>query len=434
MLDKIKKFLTQEQNDKQAIAKNIFWLLATQGSRVFRAILIIYAARVLGASEYGIFSYVLGLAGLMLLFSDLGVGEILTRDIAGKKDRREEYFAASFWIRMVPTLIFGLAVILIAPHISNFRIAASLIFLGIIYTAFDNLRTLFISYLRGLQKMELETLLAGVMNLIFLGLGFLVLIKYPDAKGLLTVYAVSTAAGALVGVFIARKMLRSIFLNFKKGVAKEVLMNCWPVAVFGIFGLMINIDVIMLGWWRTSAEIGLYSAGYKLVNFSYNIPAILAAAFLPALSASVQSKNPEKEKWLNEISLVLSIAFALPVIVGGLLLAEPIVKIILGNEYIDGVNAFRIFLLALAFNFPGTVIFNIVLAHNRQKQILKQGIIAFGLNIGLNALLIPKLGISGAATGTVISQAILNIWIWREMRRINEFKIFNRRILNVLRS
>ena len=430
----LKKILFQNQNLKQTITKNLFWLLATQGTRVFRAILVIYAARALGASEYGIFSYVLGLAGLMLLFSDLGVGEILTRDIAGKKDRRKEYFAASFWIRLIPTFIFASTVILIAPHISNFRIATSLIFLGIIYTVFDNFRTLIVSYLRGLEKMELETLVSGIMNSIFLGFGFFILVKYPDARGLLTVYAVSAATGALVGVFLARKMLSGIFRNFKKEVAKEILMNCWPVAVFGAFGMMLNIDLVMLGWWRTPAEIGLYSAGYKLINFSYNLPAILAAAFFPALAAAVHQNDWVKEKWLNEISMALSLIFALPLIIGGWLLAEPIINLILGAEYTAGATAFRIFLIGLLFTFPGMAIFNIVLTRNQQKQILKYGVITFALNILLNAILIPRFGISGAAIGTVISQAILNIWVWREMKKVSEFKIFNWRILNVLRS
>lgn len=395
---------------------------------------MIYAARVLGVAEYGVFSYVLGLAGLVLLFSDLGVGEILVRDVAGKKDRRHEYFTASFWIRIIPTLIFSFVIIFVTPHISNFKIAVSLIFLGIIFTVFDNLRTLIISYLRGLQKMEKETLIAGIMNLVFLGFGFLILLKYPRARGLLMVYALSAATGALAGAFIIRKTLAGIFRNFKKEVVIEVIKNSWPIAVFGIFGLMFNIDLIMLGWWRTPAEIGLYSAGHKLVNFSYNLPVILATAFFPALSSAIHSNNKKREKWLNEVSIAVSLAFAFPIMVLGIIFAEPIIKIILGSEYVASVTAFRIFLIALVFNFPGTAIFNIVIAHNRQKQILKQGIVTFGLNIGLNALLIPYIGISGAALGTLISQAVLNVWIWIEMRKISEFKTFNWRMFTKMHN
>ncbi|PIY59464.1 flippase, partial [Candidatus Wolfebacteria bacterium CG_4_10_14_0_8_um_filter_37_11] len=48
-------------------------------SRLIRAAIIIYAARVLGAAEYGIFSYVLSFAGFFTIFADLGVSPLMTR-------------------------------------------------------------------------------------------------------------------------------------------------------------------------------------------------------------------------------------------------------------------------------------------------------------------------------------------------------------------
>ncbi|MEK7574274.1 MAG: oligosaccharide flippase family protein, partial [Patescibacteria group bacterium] len=64
MISKLKNFLFQNLTPRQTVAKNIFWLSLSQiGSRFFRAIIIIYAARVLGAAEYGIFAYVLAFAG-----------------------------------------------------------------------------------------------------------------------------------------------------------------------------------------------------------------------------------------------------------------------------------------------------------------------------------------------------------------------------------
>ncbi|MCL5004783.1 MAG: hypothetical protein M1170_02470, partial [Patescibacteria group bacterium] len=58
MLQKIKSFLFENKTTRQTIAKNTFWLFFGEiSSRVLRAAIVIYAARVLGADGWGVFSY-----------------------------------------------------------------------------------------------------------------------------------------------------------------------------------------------------------------------------------------------------------------------------------------------------------------------------------------------------------------------------------------
>ncbi|PIU98388.1 hypothetical protein COS61_01740, partial [Candidatus Wolfebacteria bacterium CG03_land_8_20_14_0_80_40_12] len=81
MVNNLKELFFKNKGVRQTVAKNVFWLSAGElGSRVFRAFIIIYAARVLGAAEYGVFSYVMALTGFFTLFSDIGVSPLLTRE------------------------------------------------------------------------------------------------------------------------------------------------------------------------------------------------------------------------------------------------------------------------------------------------------------------------------------------------------------------
>jgi len=89
MSQKIKDFLFKNTTTKQTVAKNTVWLSISQfGARIFKAFIIIYAARVLGAAGYGIFSYVVTLAGFFGIFVDLGINSVLIRD--GSKASPEE--------------------------------------------------------------------------------------------------------------------------------------------------------------------------------------------------------------------------------------------------------------------------------------------------------------------------------------------------------
>ena len=88
-------FLFKNINQKQIIAKNFFWLSFSQISgRVLKAILIILAARILGASEYGRFSLSLSILSLFFVF-------------AGSKKFRVKIVAKKFpGIRIVPLCKF----------------------------------------------------------------------------------------------------------------------------------------------------------------------------------------------------------------------------------------------------------------------------------------------------------------------------------------
>ena len=128
MISRLKDLLFTNRSAKQTIVKNVFWLSVGQiGSRLIRAAIIIYAARVLGAAEYGIFSYVLGLAGFFTIFADLGVSPLMTREIAGHPDKRATYFVNALWLKNILLAITAVLIIFVAPKFSNIEAAIALL-------------------------------------------------------------------------------------------------------------------------------------------------------------------------------------------------------------------------------------------------------------------------------------------------------------------
>ena len=102
MWKRITSLLFTNTGAKQTVAKNVFWLTVSEiGTRFIRAGIIIYAARVLGAENFGVFSYALGLAGFFTIFADIGLSQILTREASQKPEQRSEYFATAFVIKTV---------------------------------------------------------------------------------------------------------------------------------------------------------------------------------------------------------------------------------------------------------------------------------------------------------------------------------------------
>jgi len=425
MINKLKDFFLNNRETKQTIAKNIFWLSIGQiGSRFIRAFIIIYAARVLGASGYGVFSYVVALTGFFTVFADIGVNAILTREIARKKEEALPYFATTFWIKIALLFLTTILIIFIAPYFSKIEAAKAILPFAALLIFFDSLRELWAAFFRGKEKMEIEALLITVTNIAITVFGFLILQFSKDPKILTIAYALSASTGAFVGIYILRNELKKVIFYFKKNLVPVIFKSALPLALVNVIGvLMTQIDILMLGFLKQAEDVGLYSAGQKIIALFYILPSILATSFFPLLARYVGQNDNEKAKLLIEKALTLTMLVAIPMVVGGFVLGDQIINFLYGQQYLSASTSFKILLLTILVVFPGTIVANYIFAYDQQKKLATTTLFGSITNVFMNALLIPFFGIIGAAIATVSAQSIYNALNWRLAKKINNFRI-----------
>lgn len=423
MISRLKELLFQNKSTRQTIIKNTFWLSVSQiGSRLIRASIIIYAARILGAAEYGIFSYALGFAGFFTIFADLGVSPLMTREIAGHPEKQAVYFTNAFWIKNLLLAITAILIIFVAPKFSNIKEAAALIPFIALLVVFDNFRDFVFAYFRGIEKMEREAFLIIIMNTTIAVTGFIILSFYQTAGALLFSYIASVGILSLVALYFVKDFIKWIFKNFDKKIALQFLHDCWPFALTGLFGIfMLNIDIVMLGWWRSAEEIGYYSASQRIVQIFYTLPAILASAAFPAMTRFIKQDELDRSRNLNEKLIVILYLIAIPLTIGGIILSSPLIKFVFEEAYLPATASFQILIASLLIQFPSAVLGNLIMAHNQQKKLVNYVIAGSLSNVIFNILLIPKYGISGAAIATLISQFIYFTPIWLKIKKLSNF-------------
>ncbi len=425
IINSVKDLLFRNKNAKQTIFKNIFWLSFSQiASRFIRAAIIIYAARVLGALEYGVFSYALGLAGFFTVFADIGLTQILTKEAAQKPEERSQYFATSLVMKLFLLLGTILLIIFIAPYFSKLEEAKKLIPFIAFLTIFDGIRELSIAFLRAKEKMELEALIIIFMNIMIAVSGFIILTYVISAKALTLSYVASTGLGALTAIIILRKEFLKVFVNFRKKLIRPIIDLALPIALISLLGVfMLNTAYVMLGWWKGAEEIGFYSAAQKIIQVLYTLPTILASSLFPIIARFAAQKKSQEATSIIERSITTTLFLAIPLVVGGLVLAKPIINLLYGSEYMPAVPVFQILLSTLLIYFPSVIISNTVLAYDKQKKVAP--FIALGslVNVGLNALLIPIWSIVGASIATFFAQFAVNIPIWIMMKKVSNFHI-----------
>ncbi len=413
MLQRTKNFLFSNQAADQTIFKNTFWL-AIGGliGRLLRIGVVIYAARILGAEGYGIFSYALALTTFLALFADLGISFILTRELSSKPKLRVQYLSTAFLTEGVLLVIIAILIVGILPALVPIPGATVLFPLMALLIVLDGLRALGFSLVRAVEQMELEAGINTLSNLATLVAVFILLHLNPTPYTLAVVYITGSALGLLAVGFALRRYLSGLLTHYHWQLMKSLLSSAWPFAVVSSLGAILTyVDTIMLGWLRTPAEVGFYSAAQKPVQFLLLIPGVIATGIFPALSRLAQRQD-SKQKSVLEQTLALSFLLALPFTLGLILLNGPLTLLLYGLGYQASAEILRWLALLIFITFPSVVVSYLILAHDLHKRFIPHVATGAIMNSILNLYFIPKWGAPGAAIATVTSQLLIYLWMY----------------------
>jgi O-antigen/teichoic acid export membrane protein len=428
MVQKIKDFLFKNTTAKQTVAKNTIWLSVSNfGGRLIKAIIIIYAARLLGTDGYGVFSYVITLAGFLTLFMDPGINGILIRDAAKVDDEERRTIFGTMFVMKIFLLILGVLVILfIAPLFTTLPGAKVLIPIIALVLALDTMREFFFSLIRAMENMQWEAAIFLLTNAGIVVFGFIFLYISATAKSFSWGYVAGDAIGTLAAVIALRGYFKKIFSRFDSKRVMPILKAAWPFAISGAIGLLFtNTDILIISWMRSASDVGIYSAAIRIIQTFYLIPYVIQFATLPLISRLAKRDN---ERFRSAFERTLGMVFlaSIPLSLGGIVLGTQIMSFIFGAPYAAGGLAFKILAATLMFDFPAAIIINALFAYDHQKSLITSSALGAVVNVGLDVLLIPFFGIAGSAVSTLVAQAVNNGYLWRAMNKVNKFSVLGK--------
>ena len=397
--------------------KNTFWLgLAEVISRGLKFLLLIYAARILGVDDYGVFSFALAFASILVIFSDFGLTTITTRDLARnfsddpmRAIEKEKEFSSVFSLKMVLTLATYLLIFLTSFLITESSEIHRIIFILGVFVLLNSLSDIFFAFFRARQKMEYEALAKIFQAIIVTGLGFWALFKFPTAQNLAWVYSIASAIAVLaILIFFNLKILKVNFFidtfNWRR-----LLQISWPLGLVAVFTVIYNsIDSVMLGYWGMIKEVGWYNAAYRVILIISLPTMLISSSFFPALSSAYsQSREFLRQVWRHYLSVTLLVAT--PIVVLSIWLAPQIVSLLYGSEFEPTVLAFRILAAGTWFMIIAKTFMDLLIVCDQQKKIFWVALIGAVVNIILNFLLIPVYRIYGAAIATFVTLVFMSL-------------------------
>ncbi|MEI6480329.1 MAG: flippase [bacterium] len=415
----------------QKYLKNTSWMFFgrffTLGISFFIGI---YIARYLGPSNYGLLSYVTSFVGLFGFLASFGIDSIVSREIIKDHDKKDEIIGTGFYIKIIGSFVAIASVFIISYFTTKDLFTLGLIWLfslNFIPQAFNILETYFQSQVLS-KKVVTAQVVANIISTI---LKISVIILNKGIFWLILIYIVETSIYALILLFSFRKFGNHIRKwKFNISVAKSILKDSWPLMLSTVaVSIYMKIDQVMIKNMLGNEQAGIYAVAVKLSEVWYFIPTLICTSLSPSI---IKALNMSKDLFEDRMKKLYFSLFWFAVAIASFVsvFSYFIIKILFGNAYIGAVPTLQIYVWAGVAVFMGVAVGQYLLASNLTRLSFYSTILGTLTNIIINIILIPRIGIKGAAISTLISYTIATFGIFFFKDTKEHCKLIFKSILN----
>ena len=365
-----------------------------------------YVSRVLGTEEFGRYSFSLSIVSYFQLFAAFGISTFAIREASAIRDDKKKVSELSsdlFTFNCITCTIAYAVLILLTlsnSHLFSYRLligiqslcmTMSLLGLDWVNNVYEDFLYITVRYI--------------VIQIIALAAVFVFVKSSADTAVYCFIILCGSYGGNIVNLIYIRKYigvprLKPIRLKRYLIPLSVLFVNSLATTIY------VNSDVTVIGFFLGDTDAGLYSFASKIYNIlKYFINAAIIVT-IPRLGALVD-KDWQKYDQLIEKTMTALMTVILPINAGVFVLSRQIIMIAGGSEYIDGHLSLSVLSFSLVFALFASVCTNCVLIlQKKEKRVLASTVISASVNLLLNMILIPYIGIIGAAITTVIAECM----------------------------
>ena len=362
-----------------------------------------YVTRVFSSADLGTYGYFNSIVTYFILLATLGVANYGTKEISGhRKDIRKNFWG-------IYTLQFGATILSICLYI---LLCLSLSFMQnpVAYILGLSLvsKGMDISWLfQGLEDFRKIT----VRNITVKLVGVISIFLFVKSANDLYLYVFLLTIFELLGQFSmwlpAREFIGKPHFDwsYAKQHLKPVILLFLPQIAISLY---VTLDRTMLGALSSTKDVGIYDQALKLVNILLTLVTSLGSVMLPRVANLLSTGDHKAVNKMHQMSFLIYNLVIFPIIAGMLIVNDDFVQFFLGQDFQDAKYAIAIMIFRMFFiGWTNIMGIQILIPHNKNKEFMISTTIPAIVSVGLNLLLLPKLGYIGAAIVSVLTEALV---------------------------
>jgi O-antigen/teichoic acid export membrane protein len=381
------------------------------------AVASVFLLRYLGVADFGRYMTVVSLIAIVGGVTDAGLTAVGARDLARspRGEPRHRLMANLVALRLVVTPLGVLAAIifaLAAGYDSTLVLGTLLSGIGLILIATQATMMLPLWVRLSIGRLTAVELIRQVT--IVLCIVVLVAVSAPLLAFLGIPIVVGAVAFAVTPTLIGREGLVRPAIDRLE--ALRLVKQTLPVAVAVVMNVVyFRLLIILMSLLATATATGLFATSFRIYEILFGIPTLVLSVALPVLAvADMQRERLAYQlQRLSEVGLIASAYLVIAVLV----LAEPLIRILGGSQYVGAAPILQIQSFALVAVFLGQVVQLGLIAVRRQRGLAVANGIALALVLALGLILIPPFEETGAAVAAVVAETALAAMLLVALRR-----------------
>ena len=414
---------------KWRLLANLNWLFADKVLRLIGGLLVgVWVARYLGPERFGELNYALAFVAMFAAVARLGMDQVVIRELIQRPEQEGEILGSVFVLKLLASLA-ALAVVVPVAWVAQsgdirFVVLVSVIAAGMLCNAFDAYDLYYQA--RVLSKYVVCARSASFVVFSALRIFFIVG-EYP---------LVSFALAATLEITLAAALLVWMHLRQHRGMGTKwccraktmlaLLKDGWPLTLSSALVVVhTRIDQVMIGQLLGNHDVGVYSAAVRLSESWLFLPLLIVQTVTPYL---MQVRDTNSRLYEARLLQLYSLMFWLGVCaaVATILFGEHLVILLFGEAY--KVASLPLVLTVWTGIFISQAVARGVwlVGENMQGFRLFINVMAVPMNLALNWLLIPRLGVVGASMASLIS---IGVSTWALPFLFAPMRVSNRQML-----
>ena len=411
---------------KNQVFANMRWLVSGRILQMAIALVInMITARYLGVNNYGIINYVASYVSFFTPICSLGLESIIIKELVDKPDKQGETIGTAMGMRVISSILSMAAILVFLVVLDN----GNRVMLGVAFVQ----SMILVFNTADLFEFWYQSRLESKVSVSVRTVGYLITAVYKIAilvfQKCIYWFAFTNTLDMIIAfifLMIVYKKSGGQKLVFNINTGKKMLKISYNFIVSGLMvAVYAQMDKIMLGKMLDTYTVGLYSVGIYICSLWNFIPDSMIASLRPGvMEAKKVSEEIYRKKLKQMYALIIwiSILYAACVCI----FSKYIILILYGKEYLGARTPLMIAVWYCGFSLMGSARDVWIICEGHQKYSKWFALIGAVTNFGLNLLLIPRIGMIGAAIATLTTQIMTGFIVtlfFKNTRENNKFLI-----------
>lgn len=411
-----------QQRNKYLLKNTVIFSIGNFGTKIISFFLVPLYTNILTTREYGTVDLIYTIGMVLVPLLTLNIGESIMRFALDKDADCDKIMSTGITI-----LIFGAIIgLLILPIANLFESVSNYSIYIYLYTLTLAFSQIFLCYLRGkefLLKYSIGNIIQSLTIAIF-NIIFLIGMK-KGIEGYLMAYILANVCTGLYGFWAGKVNLvikkYSIDIELSKNMIKYSVVL---IPNSFMWWIMNSSDRMMVSAMISVTANGVYAVAYKIPTLLSTITTIFNQAW--SYSAIREDESEDKEEYNNRVYDNL-VTIVIVVATGLLMIMKPFLSVYVGKEYYAAWHYVPYLIVGFVFMTLGSFIATSYTVHKDSMGFLISGTVGAIINLILNFILIPMMGVSGAAFATCISYFGVFVYRIKDTQKYIKLRVFKRK-------